>query len=74
MTITIPPAALRKIKEELYPHLATESDDLAFEIARAAALALLENWPGMEEHVNWPYGKLTHIILPLTTETDNDKA
>lgn len=53
------------------------------EEARAAALALLENWPGMEHynpHAEPYYGK--HLILPLTeaaqpripTETDNDKA
>ena len=42
-------------------------------IARACCLAMLKAWPEMEQHINWPYGKLTHIILPLTEKTD-DKA
>lgn len=33
--------------------------------ARAAIAAALNTWPGMEEHVTHPDGKLIHIILPL---------
>ena len=78
--ITIPPAALeagaRTITMALI--LAVEedcralalTDDERTELARACCLAMLKAWPEMEQHINWPYGKLTHLILPLTEKTD----
>ena len=48
--IHIPPAALEAGKRELYPHLFTESDDMAREIARAAFVAMVEAWEGMVDH------------------------
>lgn len=79
MTITIPPAALEAAARAVCagdqwgnPCFKPCVDCL--QEARAAALALLENWPGMREAKNGSSISLKpHIILPLT-ETDNDKA
>ena len=30
-----------------------------------AVAAAINAWPGMEEHVNWPRLKLTHITIPI---------
>lgn len=77
--IFIPPATLEKMAAAIFEadHLvswdvvgrATKGDYRL--IARAAALALLENWPDVVILETVP---LKSILLPLTTETDNDKA
>lgn len=76
-TISIPPAALDAGKRELYPHLLTESDDMVREIARAAFVAMVEAWPGMDYQqgalVTAKYRDPGKIILPLTEKQD-DKA
>ena len=70
MTITIPPAALDGMCNIVLPggFRLTSAD------ARAAALALLENWPGMSVKQAADRVMLLNstpaIILPLT-ETDN---
>lgn len=57
---------------EPWDDLPQERRDELISEARAAALALLEAWPGMHHynpHAEPYYGK--HIILPLNTGTDN---
>lgn len=71
--VAIPPAALEAMKQELYPHLFTESDDMAREIARAAFEAMIGAWPGMRMSPYWEH--MTHkrhveMILPLTENPD----
>lgn len=66
--ITIPPDALeagaRAIAESLRTaRLTTEAQDGYKPEARAACLAMLENWPGMQ-HDNYV------IILPLTEASE----
>ena len=80
MTITIPPEALEAMKQSFRDSNGpTYDDDL-----RAAALALLENWPGMmpamrEKGSSSGWYTIVGtaceaIILPLPTEAGNDKA
>ena len=72
--IHIPPAALEAGKRELYPHLITENDDMAREIARAAFVAMVEAWEGAKR----VKGYFTHdadyyepaFILPLMENPD----
>jgi hypothetical protein len=87
MTITIPPAALeaaaRALREEVRQRLNVVSPETWEELnpvlqndylneARAAALALLENWPGMTIAKWRAYKMPDRIVLPLTTENKND--
>lgn len=60
--ITIPPETVKAVKELLYPFLHTESDGIAYDIARAACLALIQSWP----NANWDEAHTIGIILPLT--------
>lgn len=83
MTITIPPAALEAAARAIEQSLKTaritlESEDGYKPEARAAALALLENWPGMEHDpgaivTDW-HRDPGKIILPLPQENPDDKA
>ena len=77
-TITIPPEALEKAARDIFrvgfdreplPHDPFDEDRLAFarKYARAAALALLEAWPGMFMTDNWD--GVESIILPLPQES-----
>lgn len=71
MTITIPDVALRSMWRRL-PDIVTEDE------ARAACLAMLENWPGMltECDLRLPDGRLVHIggaiILPMPQEASDE--
>lgn len=72
--IHIPPAALEAGRRELYPHLLTENDDMAREIARAAFVAMVEAWPGMNAKAATDHVMLLNstpaLILPLTENLD----
>ena len=69
--ITIPPEAAKALAMAIY-EITGEGIDM--DEARAACLAMLKAWPGMEQ-VPPQYGDRVPpvIILPLT-ETTNDKA
>ena len=56
----VPPAALEAMRAQLPPFFSER-------MARAACLAMLEAWPGMQ-HDNYV------IVLPLPTEASDDKA
>ena len=70
-TITIPPEALEKAAISLHYGGWGEADEAEKEAyretARAAALALLENWPGMEAGLfaKGERDNVLAIILPL---------
>lgn len=79
--ITIPPEALEAGAALIYAadHSGQRFADVSeltrriyIEVARAAALALLENWPGVITDMTTTRTKPFSIILPLNTETDND--
>ena len=74
--ITIPPAALeagaRAIAESLRTaRLTTEAQDGYKPEARAAFLAMLENWEGMR--ISWLASNDGAIVLPLPTEASDDQ-
>ena len=82
--ITIPPAAIEAgamaIAESLRTaRLTLESDDGYKPEARAACLAMLENWPGIEPAMQMSNDdwttlrgvRLDGIILPLTEASDD---
>ena len=74
--ITIPPEALEAAAMEMAPHPWSMYTDAAKDHfrhkARAACLAMLKAWPGMEHDpgalVAETYRDPGKIILPLTTE------
>ena len=74
--IKIPPVALeagaRAIRTFYSDEPLAVCDGAAYKAASACCIAMLEAWPGMEQHINWPYGKLTHIIIPLPTQENSD--
>lgn len=70
--ITIPPAALEAVAKIIKDSFFTNDSD-AENVARAACLAMLKNWPGafrndMEEAA----GVRRRVILPLTQEKTNE--
>ena len=86
MTITIPPEALEaaarasyeafhKIKsyEPPFDELSNYAKSVEIEAARAAALVLLENWPGVRMMVDIDTGDDAAIKLPLPQEPTDDK-
>jgi hypothetical protein len=72
--ITIPPEALEAGRHAVHELRKRYEFPTSLMLARAACLALLKAWPGMEQ-VPPQYGDRVPpvIILPLT-ETTNDKA
>ena len=83
--ITIQPEALEAAAEDIYNHWQFSftgkvpwvpggnslMQEKARDLARAACLALLRNWPGMHK---WDTGQVWHhasIVLPLPTENSN---
>lgn len=82
--ITIPPKALKAAKRDaaVAIYRLVEPDALAHEltedevgeIAHAACLAMLGNWPGMGVDRHWMGAQPKAIILPLTKENTNAEA
>ena len=74
MTITIPPEALEAAARALAVENETREDWWRFYEgkARAACLALINNWPGMRQSRLGSDGD-PRIILPITQENQNDK-
>lgn len=64
--ITIPPAALRAARAASMNALGDGDDSV-----KAACLAMLRAWPGMEKSSPDPWSLADRIILPIT-ETDDD--
>ena len=64
--ITIPPEALEAMKNSLFWAGLSDAD------ARAAILAALGAWPGIEHQTPNKWSNKPHIILPLPQENAND--
>lgn len=71
--ITIPPEALEAVAKIIKDSFFTNDSD-AENVARAACLAMLKAWPGMDTGPNI-YGRQDAIIhLPLTQENTDAEA
>ena len=71
--INIPPEALEAAADKIEGQCPCMSRDSAIETARAACLAMLKAWPGMQ-HMDWNSRVAdfsSHIILPLPKENIN---
>lgn len=72
--ITIPPAALEAAAKEIADANGWRDEQgvrVCREVARAACLAMLKNWPGMRVSRLFPPNVL-HVVLPLPQEPTND--
>ena len=67
MTITIPAEALEAAAKVVRRMMAVVNPYTPEEIAHAAALALLENWPGVQ-HDTEHEKRVSYIILPFSAE------
>lgn len=70
ITITIPPEARRQAMLTVYGAISGIDEKAALQIADAACLAMLENWPEVgfvREDINTP---VSYLVLPLTENTN----